>query len=88
MSNGKPMRQAMPGVAGFIAAMRATFGDDTIVRAMREGAKTGDFWAIEGEHVIGNPWSPWPRGGPCMPPTKCSAELDRLLTLSERRGKA
>jgi hypothetical protein len=78
----KPMREAMPGVAAFIDAMSATFGREAIVQAMRDGARDAEggrgnnFWATEGGQVIGNPWSPWPRTGPCMPPTKACAAAD------------
>lgn len=78
----KPMREAMPGVTAFIDAMRASFGADAITQAMRSGAKDGrngcgnSFWAVEGDHMIGNPWSHWPRTGPCLPPTKASAAAD------------
>jgi hypothetical protein len=89
----KPMREAMPGVAAFIDAMSATFGREAIVQAMRAGgndAKDGrgnNFWATEGGQVIGNPWSPWPRTGPCHPPTRASALNDQRIDIADRSKK-
>ena len=89
MSQPKPMRQAMPGVAAFIDSMRGAFGDAVITAAMRTGAsdardgRGNNFWAVEGDNVIGNPWSHWPRTGPCMPPTKAGIERDRKIDISQ-----
>lgn len=52
----KPMRQAMPTVAGWIDNLRAAFGADMIDAAIRAGiAGQHTFHAREGGHEVGTP---------------------------------
>lgn len=52
----KPMRQAMPTVAGWIDNLRAAFGADMIDAAIRAGiAGQHSFHAREGGHEVGTP---------------------------------
>jgi len=50
----KPLRLAMPGVAGFIDDLRAAFGASGIDAAIKGGMQGRDtFWAREGGQEIG-----------------------------------
>ena len=52
----KPLRQAMPTVAGWIDDLRAAFGADMIDAAVRAGiAGQKTFHAIENGHEVGTP---------------------------------
>ncbi len=52
----KPLRQAMPTVAGWIDDLRAAFGADMIDAAIRAGiAGQHTFHAREGDHEVGTP---------------------------------
>jgi dienelactone hydrolase len=52
----KPMRQAMPTVAGWIDNLRAAFGADMIDAAIRAGiAGQHTFHAREGGREVGTP---------------------------------
>lgn len=52
----KPLRQAMPTVAGWIDALRAAFGAEMIDAAIRAGiAGQHTFHAREGGHEVGTP---------------------------------
>lgn len=52
----KPLRQAMPTVAGWIDALRAAFGAEMIDAAIRAGiAGQKTFHAIENGHEVGTP---------------------------------
>lgn len=50
------MRQAMPTVAAFIDDLRAAFGEEDVTGWIREGMRTGRFYASEGGVEIGQPW--------------------------------
>lgn len=51
---GVSLRDAMPGTAAFIDALRAEFGAETIDRAIRGGlAGLPTFYAEEGGHSVG-----------------------------------
>lgn len=50
------MRQAMPTVAAFIDDLRAAFGEEEVTGWIREGMRTGRFYASEGGVEIGQPW--------------------------------
>lgn len=50
------MRQAMPTVAAFIDDFRAAFGEEEVTGWIREGMRTGRFYASEGGVEIGQPW--------------------------------
>jgi hypothetical protein len=54
----KPLREAMPEVAGFIDALRDAFGRDSIDPALSQGlAGEPTFYAVEGGHAVGTPIS-------------------------------
>ncbi|MDR5799231.1 MULTISPECIES: hypothetical protein [Caballeronia] len=48
-------REQMPETTAFIDALRQAFGRETIDDAYSKGRKNGEFWAIEGEFVVGLP---------------------------------
>ena len=45
----------MPITAAFIDDLRERLGAEAVTQAMREGLRDGDFFAIEGEHIVGRP---------------------------------
>lgn len=49
------MREQMPQCAAFLDQMRETFGAEEIDAKIRQRMKAGEFWAIEGKVVFGNP---------------------------------
>lgn len=50
----KPMREAMPTVAGWIDELREAFGADAINASIRNGMAGGaDFYAEENGHALG-----------------------------------
>lgn len=64
--SNKPMRDSMPDIAAFVDRMRAAFGDAAITKVMRDGLKPDAalerrFWAVEGGHVVGAPFSFYPK---------------------------
>ncbi|HTJ91571.1 MAG TPA: hypothetical protein VL424_00515 [Pararobbsia sp.] len=53
-SRAKPLREAMPEVAGFVDALRDAFGRDSVDPSLSHGlAGEPTFHAIEGGHEIG-----------------------------------
>jgi hypothetical protein len=49
------MRDKMPLTTALIDDLRAVFGAAEVTSAIGRGLKTGEFWAIEAGHVVGNP---------------------------------
>ncbi len=61
MEKSKPLRLAMPTVAGWIDELRATFGAEQINAAIRAGIDgQPTFHAREGGNEIGTPFVPDP----------------------------
>ncbi len=61
MTKAKPLRQAMPTVAGWIDEMRAAFGPESINAAIKSGIDgQPTFWASENGRQIGTKAPPCP----------------------------
>lgn len=55
----KPLRQAMPTVAGWIDELRDVFGADGINASIKNGMAGGaDFYAEENGHALGSDAAP------------------------------